>query len=85
MDGAVSSSNVVVIGATNRPNAIDPALRRPGRFDREVSIGIPDCNDRLDILQKHTHRMKLDVAMENGGLEYVSIRAKMIQKDFYFR
>jgi len=43
---------VVVIGATNRPNALDPALRRPGRFDREVEIGIPNERGRLDILTK---------------------------------
>ncbi|CCG80922.1 Ribosome biogenesis factor recycling AAA family ATPase [Taphrina deformans PYCC 5710] len=51
MDGMDAESKVVVIGATNRPNAIDPALRRPGRFDREIEIGIPDAKSRLQILQ----------------------------------
>jgi transitional endoplasmic reticulum ATPase len=51
---------VVVIGATNRVNAIDPALRRPGRFDREIEIGVPDRNGRLEVLQIHTRGMPLD-------------------------
>ncbi|KAA8913701.1 hypothetical protein TRICI_003132 [Trichomonascus ciferrii] len=51
MDGMGSSGRVVVIGATNRPNSIDPALRRPGRFGQEIEIGIPDVSGRLDILQ----------------------------------
>src|SRR6476620_2413229 len=54
MDGLESRGKVVVIGATNRPDALDPALRRPGRFDREIEIGIPDKNGRSDILQIHT-------------------------------
>ncbi|ORX56832.1 transitional endoplasmic reticulum ATPase [Hesseltinella vesiculosa] len=60
MDGMKSRSNVVVIAATNRPNSIDPALRRFGRFDREVDIGIPDPTGRLEILRIHTKNMKLD-------------------------
>jgi transitional endoplasmic reticulum ATPase len=59
MDGIKSRGKLVVIGATNRPNAIDPALRRPGRFDREIDIGIPDEQGRLDILQIHTRGMPL--------------------------
>src|SRR3989475_3523837 len=59
MDGMSSRGKVVVIGATNRINAIDPALRRPGRFDREIEIGVPDRNGRLDILQIHTRGMPL--------------------------
>lgn len=59
MDGIQSRGKVVVIGATNRPNAIDPALRRPGRFDREIEIGIPDQEGRLDILNIHTRGMPL--------------------------
>ncbi|MGC2482438.1 MAG: AAA family ATPase, partial [Nitrososphaeraceae archaeon] len=57
---------VVVIGATNRVNAIDPALRRPGRFDREIEIGVPDRNGRLEVLQIHTRGMPLakDVNLE---------------------
>lgn len=66
MDGLVARGKVVVIGATNRPNAIDPALRRPGRFDREIEIGIPDRDGRYDILQIHTRGMPLvdDINLE---------------------
>ena len=53
-------SHVVVMAATNRPNSIDPALRRFGRFDREIDIGIPDVIGRLEILRIHTKNMKLD-------------------------
>ena len=59
MDGLKSRGRVVVIGATNRPNALDPALRRPGRFDREIELGIPNRNARLEILQIHTRGMPL--------------------------
>jgi len=59
MDGLDPRENVVVIGATNRVNAIDEALRRPGRFDREIEIGVPDKNGRLEILQIHTRGMPL--------------------------
>ncbi len=59
MDGLKSRGNVIVIGATNRPDALDPALRRPGRFDREIEIGIPDRAGRLEILQIHTRGMPL--------------------------
>lgn len=59
MDGLTSRGKVVVIGATNRINAIDPALRRPGRFDREIELGVPDRDGRLDILQIHTRGMPL--------------------------
>lgn len=59
MDGLKARGRVVVIGATNRPNAIDPALRRPGRFDREIEIGVPDRKSRLEILQIHTRGMPL--------------------------
>src|SRR5918992_960062 len=66
MDGMTSRGKVVVIAATNRINAIDPALRRPGRFDREIEIGVPDRDGRLDILQIHTMGMPLseDVNLE---------------------
>jgi len=60
MDGLNSRGKVVVIGATNRPNAIDEALRRPGRFDREIEIGIPDRDGRYEILQIHTRGMPLN-------------------------
>ncbi len=66
MDGMSTRGKVVVIGATNRINAIDPALRRPGRFDREIEIGVPDKEGRLEILQIHTRGMPLakDVELE---------------------
>jgi transitional endoplasmic reticulum ATPase len=60
MDGLKARGKVVVIGATNRINAIDPALRRPGRFDREIELGVPDRDGRLDILQIHTRGMPLE-------------------------
>lgn len=60
MDGMKSRGKVVVIAATNRPDSIDPALRRPGRFDREIEIGIPDEEGRLDILNIHTRGMPVD-------------------------
>jgi len=66
MDGLKSRGRVVVIGATNMPNSIDPALRRPGRFDREVSINVPNKKGRLEILKIHTRNMPLtkDVELE---------------------
>ncbi|MCL4533853.1 MAG: CDC48 family AAA ATPase [Bacteroidetes bacterium] len=66
MDGLKSRGQVIIIGATNIPNSLDPALRRPGRFDREISISIPDRNGRKDILQIHTRGMPLaaDVDLE---------------------
>ncbi|SCU96062.1 LAME_0F14708g1_1 [Lachancea meyersii CBS 8951] len=71
MDGMKARSNVVVIAATNRPNSIDPALRRFGRFDREVDIGIPDATGRLEVLRIHTKNMKLaeDVDLESLAAE----------------
>ncbi len=59
MDGLVARGDVIVIAATNMPDFIDPALRRPGRFDREIEIGIPDKNGRKEILQIHTRGMPL--------------------------
>ncbi|MCD1294602.1 ATPase [Methanocella sp. CWC-04] len=60
MDGLEERGQVVVIGATNRVDAVDPALRRGGRFDREIEIGVPDSHDRLEILQIHTRGMPLE-------------------------
>ncbi|SCG85149.1 CDC48 family AAA ATPase [Methanobacterium congolense] len=60
MDGLKSRGQVVVIGATNRPDALDQALRRPGRFDREIEIGVPDKDGRMEVLQIHTRGMPLD-------------------------
>lgn len=71
MDGLKQRSHVIVMAATNRPNSIDPALRRFGRFDREVDIGIPDAVGRLEILRIHTKNMKLadDVDLVQIGNE----------------
>jgi len=69
MDGMKKRAHVVVMAATNRPNSIDPALRRFGRFDREIDIGIPDVIGRLEILRIHTKNMKLD---EDVDLEVVA-------------
>ncbi len=66
MDGLQARGQVIVIAATNRPDAIDPALRRPGRFDREIEIGIPDYDGRREILQVHTRGMPLERDEENG-------------------
>ncbi|VVB76938.1 VCP-like ATPase [uncultured archaeon] len=59
MDGMAQRGQVIVLAATNRPNAVDPALRRPGRFDREIEIGIPDMTARKEILQIHTRNMPM--------------------------
>ncbi|NWH80085.1 TERA ATPase, partial [Piaya cayana] len=71
MDGLKQRAHVIIMAATNRPNSIDPALRRFGRFDREVDIGIPDATGRLEILQIHTKNMKLadDVDLEQVANE----------------
>lgn len=71
MDGMKARSQVIVIGATNRPNTIDAALRRFGRFDREIDIGIPDQTGRLEVLRIHTKNMKLssDVDLESVSSE----------------
>ena len=60
MDGLHGRGKVIVIGATNRPNSLDPALRRPGRFDREIEIKVPNEKGRLEIFQIHTRNMPLD-------------------------
>jgi len=69
MDGVKGRGQIVVIGATNRSNSLDPALRRFGRFDREIELGVPDAEGRLEILQIHTKNMKLD---DDVDLERVS-------------
>ncbi|KAJ7548620.1 hypothetical protein O6H91_07G019700 [Diphasiastrum complanatum] len=66
MDGLKSRAHVIVIGATNRPNSIDPALRRFGRFDREIDIGVPDDVGRLEVLRIHTRNMKLSENVDLG-------------------
>merc|ERR1712025_344161 len=82
MDGLKQRAHVVVIGATNRPNSMDPALRRFGRFDREIDIGVPDENGRLEIFRIHTRNMKLDddvdpelIAKETNGFVGADIAA----------
>ncbi|MBK7385717.1 MAG: CDC48 family AAA ATPase [Methanothrix sp.] len=64
MDGLSSREEVIVIAATNRPNALDPAIRRGGRFDREIEIGIPNRNGRLEVLYVHTRGMPLDESLD---------------------
>ncbi len=66
MDGLGGRGNVIVIGATNRPSALDPALRRPGRFDREIEIGVPDKKGRLECLMIHTRGMPLVPLSKEG-------------------
>ncbi len=61
MDGLKSRGKVIVIAATNRPNAVDPALRRPGRFDREIEIGVPNKDGRKEILQIHTRSIPIEL------------------------
>ena len=71
MDGLTDRGNVVVIGATNRPDSVDPALRRPGRFDREMEISVPNADGRLDVMQIHTRGMPIadDVNLKNLASE----------------
>lgn len=69
MDGMSERGNVIVLGATNRPESIDPALRRPGRFDREIEIGVPNAEGRLEILQIHSRGMPL---AEDIDLRHIS-------------
>src|ERR671922_455732 len=72
MDGLEARGKVIVIAATNRPNAIDPALRRPGRFDREIEIKVPDKRGRLEILQIHTRNMPLDTDVDQDKIAAVT-------------
>ena len=72
MDGLEARGKVIVIAATNRPNAIDPALRRPGRFDREIEIKVPDKRGRLEILQIHTRNMPLDTDVNHQRISEVT-------------
>ena len=82
MDGLTERGNVIVLGATNRPDSVDPALRRPGRFDREVEISVPNDDGRLEILQIHTRGMPLakgidlkDLASELHGYTGADIKS----------
>ena len=72
MDGLNKRQNVIVIAATNIPNALDPALRRPGRFDREIAIPIPDRYGRLDILEIHSRGMPLAEDVDMGHLAEIT-------------
>ncbi|VVB93166.1 VCP-like ATPase [uncultured archaeon] len=83
MDGLKKRGQVIVIAATNRPNAIDAALRRGGRFDREIEIGIPDRIGRLEILQVHTRGMPLaeDMAEETGLREIADMTHGFVGAD----
>ena len=72
MDGLEARGKVIVIAATNRQNAIDPALRRPGRFDREIEIKVPDKNGRLEILQIHTRNMPLEEDVDQARIAAVT-------------
>jgi transitional endoplasmic reticulum ATPase len=72
MDGLTKRQNVIVIAATNIPNALDPALRRPGRFDREISIPIPDRTSRLEILEIHSRGMPLSQDVDMGHLAEIT-------------
>jgi transitional endoplasmic reticulum ATPase len=72
MDGLEARGKVIVIAATNRPNALDPALRRPGRFDREIEIKVPDKRGRLEILQIHTRNMPLDTNVDQDRVAAVT-------------
>jgi transitional endoplasmic reticulum ATPase len=72
MDGLEARGKVIVIAATNRPNAIDPALRRPGRFDREIEIKVPDKRGRLEILQIHARNMPLDTDVDQDKIAAIS-------------
>ena len=71
MDGLTERGNVIVLGASNRPDSIDPALRRPGRFDREMEISVPNADGRLEILHIHTRGMPLsdDIDLKNLASE----------------
>jgi transitional endoplasmic reticulum ATPase len=72
MDGLEARGKVIVIAATNRPNALDPALRRPGRFDREIEIKVPDKRGRLEILQIHARNMPLDTDVDQDKVAAVT-------------
>ncbi|MCD6372096.1 MAG: CDC48 family AAA ATPase [Thermococcus sp.] len=81
MDGLKSRGKVIVIGATNRPDALDPALRRPGRFDREIEVGVPDKQGRKEILQIHTRGMPIEP--EFRGSKVIEILAELEKNDAY--
>ncbi len=71
MDGLKGRGKIIVIGATNRPNALDPAIRRPGRFDREIVIGVPNKNGRKEVLQVHTRGMPIEPPLEPSTVKHL--------------
>ncbi|ASJ03107.1 AAA family ATPase [Thermococcus profundus] len=81
MDGLKSRGKVIVIGATNRPDAIDPALRRPGRFDRELEVGVPDKQGRKEILQIHTRGMPIEPEFRKSRV--IEILEELEKNDAY--
>ena len=72
MDGLETRGRVIIIAATNRPNALDPALRRPGRFDREIEIRVPDKFGRLEVLQVHSRNMPFDSSVDQSRIASVT-------------
>ncbi len=83
MDGLKGRGQVIVIASTNRPDALDPALRRPGRFDREIEIGLPNREGRKEILHIHTRRMPIDVFYDRGVV--MSVLEKLAESDGDFK
>jgi transitional endoplasmic reticulum ATPase len=81
MDGLSSRGEVIVIAATNRPNALDPAIRRGGRFDREIEIGIPNKNGRLEILYVHTRGMPMEESLDLNDI--VEVTHGFVGADLY--
>ena len=81
LDGIGGRGQVIVIGATNRPDAIDPALRRPGRFDREIEISVPSESDRAEILKIHTRNMPLDGAAKLHGRRKPTERTRELYQE----
>ena len=82
MDGLKSRGQVIVIASTNRPESLDPALRRPGRFDREIEIGLPNREGRKEILQIHTRRMPVEVFDSVERVKKVLERLSKVDKDY---
>ncbi len=82
MDGLKGRGQVIVIASTNRPDAVDPALRRPGRFDREIEIGLPNREGRKEILHIHTRRMPVDVYDSPERIKKVLEKLKKEDKEF---
>lgn len=81
LDGIEDRGQVIVVGATNRPDAIDPALRRPGRFDREIEIGVPSEADRLEILKIHTRNMPLEGSRRLHSVKKATKRTEEIYEE----